>query len=251
MKLQTQWGLIQLPMSSGHPFVDACPCAARHHCQRPRSLSQICILLPKLPRNSLLSLFCQNDPHLLNPLCNHSGRAMTGGPTLVTGQTPGAGILWLELHVCPELGSANPAHNLCCPKKISASPGRAWCCPFSLAPTCHEFYFILCVPPSKICTVDKMLLLPLLISSSSFNCSLETFSTVMAGIILASPQRVQLPLLFTGISLGLKLSFSWDIESHVPHIIPPSISLLLLESSQKIKKQPAYLSFPEKYIPSH
>lgn len=158
-----------------------------------------------------------------------------------------AGVLWLEPHVCTELGSPNPADNPCCLKKISASPGHAWCCPSSLAPTCHEFSFILCAPLSKTGTVDKMLLLlPLLISSSSFNSSLETSSTLVAGIILAFPQRVQLPLLFTGISLGLKLSFSWDIESHVPHIIPPSISLLLLESRQKRKKTTCIPLFPQK-----
>lgn len=35
-------------MSSGCPFVDACPCAAHHYRQRPRSLSWICTLLPIL-----------------------------------------------------------------------------------------------------------------------------------------------------------------------------------------------------------
>lgn len=59
----------------------------------------------------------------------------------------------------------------------------------------------------------------LLISLSSFNCSLEASSTPVAGIILPFPRRVQLPLPFKGIPQGFKLFLSIfpGIQSHVFH----------------------------------
>lgn len=89
-------------MSSGRQFVDACPCAPHQYCQCPRSLSQICTLLPillkKLQRNSLLTQFCQNDPCLLNHL-SHERRSQN-----TAGQTPGASMSWLEHCACPDPG---------------------------------------------------------------------------------------------------------------------------------------------------
>lgn len=78
-----------------------------------------------------------------------------------------------------------------------------------------------------------LLFLSVLIPLSSFNCNFQAFSTLVAGTILSFPWRVQLPLLFTGISLGLNLNFSWDTDSHIPQIIPPSIPLLLNQSRKE------------------
>lgn len=223
-----RWGPIETRTSSGCPFAAARPCAPHSSCQCPTSPSQICTLLPILLKaaevptaNPVLSEWSPfADPPEPGRRCwgqqqsgSWSSSAMAGAPA------------------CPQPGTPGPAGTRAASQNQGSltAPLPAWpiggtALPFSsLAPAWRdEFRSTLGMPLSNICTLDKMLLfLSSLISSSSFNCSLEAFSTLVAGIILSFPWRVHLPLQFTGISLGLDFNFSWDMESHVPQIIPP------------------------------
>lgn len=112
-------------MSSGCPFVDACPCAPHHYCQRPRSLSQICTLLPILLKAA--------EKLIANPvLSKQTTWGMRGGPSTQQSRPPGAAMPWLEHRTCPDPGSLDPADNQYCSAEISAILRHAGCCPSSL-----------------------------------------------------------------------------------------------------------------------
>lgn len=160
------------------------PASVPHH--RPRFVPS-CQFFSKLQRRSQLTQFCQNDPHLLNHLRSHSSRAMAGGPGV---QQPSGSRSSNGAPAGPEPSIPEPAGTRAVPRD-SCQPG-AWqelpSLPPPFAPTCKECDSILRVPLSNIRTLDQMLLfLSLLISSSSFNCSREAFSKLVAGIILSFP----------------------------------------------------------------
>lgn len=211
-KLQTQRGLIQLPPCplgvhlSTHALVLHIATVTVPD-RRPRFVPS-CQFFSKLPRKLTPNPVLSKQSPFANPPVEPQWPSPDKRPHF-------HGNVMEEHHACPEPSSPDPAENQHCPAGVSASLGHAWCCPPSLLPSLlpsltptgnEEFYFILCVPLSKMRTGDKMLLFPpLLISLNSFNCSLEAFSTLVTGIILSFPQRAQLPLRFTGISQGLNL----------------------------------------------
>lgn len=204
------------------------------HCPR---FAPSCQFSSKLQPNSFLTQACREDPCLLGHLHSHRrsnmdsrtavhitrSRDTVHGPSCRHPLLPHCGFLraW-DLHGAVLLSSRAPL-----PQHARRN--------FTLNPVRHCLKYALWI---------RCYIFSLLISLSSFNCSLEASSTLVTGIILPFLLRVQLALLFTGISQGLNLflNFSWDTKSHVPQIIPPSIPLLLFESSQKRKKQPAYFS---------
>lgn len=211
------------------------PVSVPHHCPTFAPFCQF----SKLQRSSQPAQFCGDDARLLND-CRQRGWAMA--------VAPGVAVELLEQWWSTSLSPAPQSlqHQGCPMALLPAGAQGSALPPSCFAPTCKKhFSSIRRVLLPSICTLDKMLLfLSLLISSSSFNCSLEAFSRLVAGIILFFPWRVHLLLQFTGISLGVNFNFSRDMESHVPQIIPPSILLLLLEFSEK-KTQYTYLSLPQ------
>lgn len=135
------------------PFVDVWPCAPFSFRQCPRSLSQICTLLPILLKTAAKLI---PDPGL------QRGSLLAGPPAqpqeVQHGQQDSSAYHQEQGHCAwAQLQAPTAA-----PLGVSESLGPAWCCPpvlpCSLATACkEEFYFKPCASLSKICTVDKML----------------------------------------------------------------------------------------------
>lgn len=180
MKLQAQWGLIQTHTSSGCPFADARPWAPHGSCQCPTSLSQICTLLPiplktaeVLTANPVLSKWSPFAESPVQAQWLSRGRRCRGAAAKLPEQQCHGWSTSL-----PRAWHPRACRDQGCPTGL-CHPGARGELP-SLAPLCPRLHggvlLDTSVPLANICTLDKMLLfLSLLISSSSFNCSLEAF----------------------------------------------------------------------------